>query len=60
MHELIFHPDVGNEIKTAYTWYQKQAAGLGEDFLAELESAYNSRTSRYLAEIPKRFSQVFA
>ena len=47
MYELIFHPDVGNEIKASYAWYQKQVAGLGDDFLAELESAYQT-----IAELP--------
>lgn len=41
MPEIIFHPDVAAEIKSAYGWYQGQAEGLGEDFLLELESAYH-------------------
>ena len=39
MPKLIFHPEVKNEIKASYEWYQNQAEGLGDDFLAELESA---------------------
>ena len=40
MSQLIFHPDVSSEIKASYNWYQEQAVGLGEDFLNELEPAY--------------------
>ena len=42
MLELRFHPDVAIEIKTSHKWYQNQAMGLGEDFLSELESAYQT------------------
>ena len=42
MPKLIFHPDVNNEIKASYEWYQNQVEGLGDDFLAELESAYEA------------------
>jgi plasmid stabilization system protein ParE len=40
LYNLKFHPDVASEISSAYSWYQKQAEGLGDDFLDELESAY--------------------
>ncbi len=40
MRNLIFHPDVKDEIKASYQWYQEQAEGLGEDFLSELEASY--------------------
>jgi len=39
---LRFHPGVSSEIKASYAWYQDQAEGLGNDFLNELESAYQS------------------
>jgi len=42
MSKLIFHPDVAKEIKASYEWYQGQAEGLGDDFLVELESAYEA------------------
>ena len=42
MLEIKFHPDVAVEIKASYQWYQDQAEGLGEDFLSELESAYQT------------------
>ena len=42
MLKLTFHPDVSNEIKVSYNWYQEKAEGLGEDFINELESAYRA------------------
>ena len=42
MLNIIFHPDIENEVKASYEWYQNQAAGLGEDFLSELETAYQA------------------
>jgi toxin ParE1/3/4 len=42
MSEFTFHPDVSSEIKASYDWYQEKVNGLGEDFLNELESAYQA------------------
>jgi hypothetical protein len=42
MPEIVFHPDVVLEVKASYRWYQEQAEGLGDDFLSELESAYEA------------------
>ena len=42
MLNIIFHPDVKHEVKASYEWCQNQAAGLGEDFLTELETAYQA------------------
>jgi len=39
---LRFHPQVASEIKASYTWYQQQTEGLGDDFLDELEMAYQA------------------
>lgn len=40
MPTIIFHPEVALEIKASYEWYEAQVAGLGGDYLTELESAY--------------------
>ncbi len=40
MPKLIFHPELSSEIKASYRWYQEKAVGLGDDFIAELEAAY--------------------
>ncbi len=42
MLKLRFHPEVSSEIKSSYIWYQEQTEGLGDDFLDELESAYQA------------------
>jgi toxin ParE1/3/4 len=47
MLKLIFHPDIQHEIKENYQWYEFKSQGLGEDFIAELESAF-----RIIMEIP--------
>jgi hypothetical protein len=47
MPKIIFHPDVALEIEASYEWYQGQAEGLGDDFLYELESAYQT-----ISELP--------
>lgn len=40
--EILFHPDIAQEVKSSYSWYQDQAYGLGDDFIEELESAYEA------------------
>ena len=42
MPDIIFHPDIEHEVRASYEWYQDQAAGLGDDFLTELEKAYQT------------------
>jgi len=39
--ELRFHPDIYQEIRKAYDWYESRSSGLGEDFLKELERGYS-------------------
>lgn len=40
MTTLEFKPEVYDDIKTAYDWYESQRIGLGEDFLLSLEESY--------------------
>ncbi len=42
MPEIRFHPEIASEVKSSFLWYQKQANGLGDDFLDELELAYQA------------------
>jgi len=42
MSKLFFHPDVSHEIKESYIWYQEMAEGLGDNFINELEAAYQT------------------
>lgn len=36
--ELVFHPEVKEEVDEAYRWYERQRPGLGADFMAALEA----------------------
>jgi plasmid stabilization system protein ParE len=38
--ELVFHPDVKDEVDEAYRWYERQRPGLGADFMAALDAVY--------------------
>lgn len=40
MPEIKFHPDVSQEVRTAYPLDEEQAKGLGDDFLIELEYSF--------------------
>jgi hypothetical protein len=31
MAELSFHPEIYGELQEAYSWYEQQAVGLGDD-----------------------------
>jgi len=42
MNNIIFHPDIENEIKASYEWYQGQTIGLGDNFLTELETSFET------------------
>jgi len=57
MPKIIFHPEIALEIKSSYNWYQNQATGLGDDFIAELEAAYDAITE--LPETWPKFQKGF-
>lgn len=38
---LVFRPEVGRDLANAYRWYEERYRGLGEEFLAEVESAFD-------------------
>ncbi len=40
--ELIFIPEVRNDISEAYCWYEEQSLGLGMDFLRCIEASFLS------------------
>lgn len=40
MPKLVFHPDIQQEIKEGYQWYESKSNELGEDFISELEAAF--------------------
>ena len=39
---LVFHPDVEDEVREAYRWYENRQTGLGDDFLTALETVYGA------------------
>ncbi len=45
MFTLSFHPDIKHDTQSSYDWYPLQAQGLGNDFIAELESAFETIAS---------------
>jgi len=47
-HPLVFLPEAEDEVTAALEWYEKRRAGLGVDFLAEIEIA-----ARTIAEHPE-------
>jgi toxin ParE1/3/4 len=38
--KIFFHPEVFEEVNSAYMWYEEKASGLGEEFLKELEASF--------------------
>ncbi len=54
MYRLTFKPEVYDDIKTAYDWYEAQRAGLGEDFLLTLEESYVKITRN-----PKLYQDIY-
>jgi plasmid stabilization system protein ParE len=57
MPKIVFHPEIASEIKASYNWYQEQATGLGDDFIAELEAVYDAITE--LPETWPKFQKGF-
>jgi plasmid stabilization system protein ParE len=55
MAGIIFHPDVFSEVQAAYEWYENQAYGLGDDFIRELEAAFQS-----VSELPETWPRFKA
>ena len=47
MTNVYFHPEVALDIRESFFWYELQAQGLGDDFINELESAFET-----IAEFP--------
>lgn len=42
MINVYFHPEVALDIRVSFFWYESQAKGLGDDFINDLESAYET------------------
>ncbi|MFA6009148.1 MAG: type II toxin-antitoxin system RelE/ParE family toxin [Desulfobacteraceae bacterium] len=55
--QVAFHPDVKLDIGEAYKWYQQQAQGLGDDYIIELELAF--QTIAEISYIWPKFKKKF-
>ena len=40
-HKIVITPFAHNDELEAYTWYEEQRIGLGEELLIEIETAYH-------------------
>ena len=49
MFNIDFHPEVQEEIRESYEWYQSKSEGLGDQFLSEIE-----KTLKRVEKNPKR------
>jgi plasmid stabilization system protein ParE len=60
MYNLVIKPRAILMTKDAYDWYEKQKAGLGEDFLKELDSVYHKLEyhPEYFGKVKKNFRQA--
>ena len=54
MHTIEFKPEVYDDIKIAYDWYESQRVGLGEDFLLTLEESYAK-----IVRTPKLYQLIY-
>ncbi len=54
IYQLIFQEEAVEDVKDAYTWYENQLPGLGDDFLTELDKVFIK-----LAHHPQHYSFVF-
>lgn len=49
MKRIEFHPEVQEDISSAFEWYQNQAIGLGDSFVKELENSLSEIIEQPLA-----------
>ena len=54
MSYIEFKPEVYDDIRVAYDWYESQRIGLGEDFLLTLEESYAK-----IARTPKIYQLIY-
>lgn len=54
MYSIEFKPEVFEDIRIAYAWYESQRIGLGEDFLLTLEESYAK-----ISRTPKQYQLIY-
>lgn len=59
MYSLLIKPRAIQMTKEAYRWYEEQKAGLGEEFLEELDKDYDKLQShpKYFGKVKNNFRQ---
>ncbi len=50
MLDIIFHPNIENEVKSSFNWHQNKAVGLGEKNIFIVAVMHNSRKPNYWIE----------
>jgi plasmid stabilization system protein ParE len=50
---LVYRPEAADEVEQAHDWYERQQAGMGDEFLAELR-----RAERKVQEAPLAYRVV--
>lgn len=43
-HSIVFRPEAEQDLRASYDWYEEQHQGLGDDFIAVVETHWNSIT----------------
>jgi hypothetical protein len=43
---LVFRPEVRDELDEAYSWYESQELGLGDDFLEQVDDNFSHPRSQ--------------
>jgi len=53
-YALVFRPEVREELDEAYTWYENQQAGLGDEFLDCVDEMLNR-----ICQMPESYAVVY-
>jgi plasmid stabilization system protein ParE len=51
---VFYAPEVADDLKLAYDWYESRSYGLGEDFLRMAYTAFSE-----LNEFPRKYEEVY-
>jgi plasmid stabilization system protein ParE len=51
---LVFRPEVRDELDEAYSWYESQELGLGDDFLEQVDEALDR-----ICQMPEFYPTVY-
>lgn len=51
---VVYRRKVGRDLARAYGWYEEQRAGLGEEFLADVDGSFGA-----IEQFPEMFARVY-